>query len=720
MCSLDVLAAGKAIGLVGEWKGAVDYLKTSYNANRLGQVSPTSFLSITSGRSLMFSKPLIAAVMNACILCEKNDQAISLYDELIDTNHVANEWQWSGGQDRLHPLCRDLALRALGYADIGMSDRALAMMKTILDDGAKITVPALYGVLLACEKDGRWVDAIHIAMLPFDLEKQSLLARNEEQLLSASDGGNSPFENGNGSLKLFLLPVIRVCVAQGLPGAAVLSQILFATYLEDYTNSDMSPGNDRRGIVGIFARLIAMSPDNQELLTVSMVSLCCIESFAEACTLFEEARPALISTCSEEVYNWALSQKNERSVKSDEWKILFERIRRIAVVSQMARNDHLNLSVEDLRLMSVATATCMRSSVIISEPEVGLILSKWIESVLSSKHASKQNYSGDVKSLPITDSYLAAAIAVAAASGNHDLAYQLAEITLQDSLTKNETTWTLSCNETLRLLFGSGKTREALEFFRDVSNNGNRNPETFEIVATGLANNKEWSGVSELYGLALSSGFNSEDLSIVAMKAVADGPDAGNVRLLRIVVEEIASQMRKKPLEWLGSKYWILKESLGFPLVRRLMRWDNQNSARSKELEFLIIMFESRVSKGIAPEAQTLSSIVSGVIDISHEDIDAPGKPRNAEQWNALLERVAQEAERTTVFTNRDFVSDMALAFWKLGNHKKCADWVGDALSRGIQVRPDVLDLARSSDEEVNMKHYDLEMMMLPGASVKR
>lgn len=643
------------------------------------------FLVAVLGDCLMFSKPLIAAVMKACILCERNDQAAFLYDELIDSNHVANEWQWSGGQDRLHPLCRDLALRAMGQSSqTGTSDKALTIVNTILDDGAKVTTQALYGALLACEKDGKWKDAVHIALLPFRLYERSLFAHDEEELLSVSGGNDPSLDTIDGSLQLLLLPVIRVCTAQGFPGAAVLSQILFATCYEDYTRSDLSFNNGRRGNMDALASLISSSVSKEDLLTASMVSLCGIESFAEACMLFEETSSDLIPTGSEEVYKWARSQRNK--VVSDEWQILFERIRRIAIISLGARSGQLNLSAEDLRLISAATATCMRSSITMSEPGVGLILSKWLESVLPTE-------------LPTTDSYLAASIAIANATDNHHLAHQLIESKVRDFLTKSETTWTLSCNQTLRLFFARGETSNALELFQDMSISRSSNPETFEIVATGLAKNKEWSGVSELYGLALSAGFNSEHLSIVAMKAVADGPDAGNVRLLRNIVDEISSQKREKPSEWLASKYWILKENLGFPLLRRLMRWNDKSTARLKELAFLIAMFESRVSEGISAEASTLFSIVHGAIDISHEDVKTPGIPCDTEQWKALIEKVAHESERTIVCSDRDFVSDVSLAFWKLGSRKKFTDWVDGALSKGIQVRPDVLELARSADE---------------------
>jgi hypothetical protein len=38
-CIADILAAGTALGRAGEWEAFVKYLKTSYNASQLGQVS---------------------------------------------------------------------------------------------------------------------------------------------------------------------------------------------------------------------------------------------------------------------------------------------------------------------------------------------------------------------------------------------------------------------------------------------------------------------------------------------------------------------------------------------------------------------------------------------------------------------------------------------------------------------------------------------------------
>jgi hypothetical protein len=628
--------------------------------------------------------------MKACILCEQYDHAVRLYNELIDANHVANEWQWSGGEDRLHPLCRDLALNALGRStQTGMSEKALAILDTILEDGAKISTHAFHGTLLACEKDGNWRAAVRIALLPFRFHERSLIASDDEELLSTSGETGPSSETLDGSLHLLLLPVIRVCTSQGFPGAAVLSQVLFATCYDFDIKYESSLDAQYRGCIDSLVRLLSVPcSSKEELLTASMVSLCGIDSFAEACMIFEETNSGLVATGAEEVYDWARSQKNK--VVSDEWQILFERVRRVAAISLRASRGQLKfLAEEDLRLLSDATATCMRCSIMMSEPGVGLVLSQWLESVLSG--------SSD-HSLPLTDSYLAASIAIANATGNDALSHQLIESKLLDFLTRGETSWTLSCNQALRFFLAKGERRKAVELFQNIPHIC-RNPETFEIVATGLANDKEWSGVTELYGQALRSGCNSEHLSIIAMKAVADGPDSGNVRLLRNIVDEIASLMRKKPSEWLQSNYWILKENLGFPLLRRLMRWNDMSTAHLKELALFIAMFELRVSEGVVAEPTTLYSIVHGALDASQEDMKIPGVPQDAKQWNDLIVRISREAERTDVCSDSAFVSDISLAFWKLGNQTKFADCINGALLKGIPIRSDVVELVRSTDE---------------------
>lgn len=60
----DIRAAGVALGYAGEGESFVTYFKSSYNSSRLGQ-------------------PLVAAVMHACILSSRADEALVLFEELV-------------------------------------------------------------------------------------------------------------------------------------------------------------------------------------------------------------------------------------------------------------------------------------------------------------------------------------------------------------------------------------------------------------------------------------------------------------------------------------------------------------------------------------------------------------------------------------------------------------------------------------------------------------
>ena len=70
-----VLAAGTALGHAGESDSMIQYVRTSLNAKQLGQ-------------------PLIAATMHACLLNNRPDDALRMFDTLTGGEHHASiEWQ---------------------------------------------------------------------------------------------------------------------------------------------------------------------------------------------------------------------------------------------------------------------------------------------------------------------------------------------------------------------------------------------------------------------------------------------------------------------------------------------------------------------------------------------------------------------------------------------------------------------------------------------------
>merc|ERR1719162_1773644 len=87
-----VLAAGSALGLVGEWKGCINYLAKNPDVSEFGQ-------------------PLLAAMMNACYLSREYNAVLHFYYDMIEIeNSGAGEWQWAGQYSKSHPLCTDLML----------------------------------------------------------------------------------------------------------------------------------------------------------------------------------------------------------------------------------------------------------------------------------------------------------------------------------------------------------------------------------------------------------------------------------------------------------------------------------------------------------------------------------------------------------------------------------------------------------------------------------
>ena len=72
--------------------------------------------SESSEESINFGQPLVAAAMHACVLNEKYEEALDLYNYVIESPQLnASEWQWAGGYSGVHPLVRDLCLVSMGY-----------------------------------------------------------------------------------------------------------------------------------------------------------------------------------------------------------------------------------------------------------------------------------------------------------------------------------------------------------------------------------------------------------------------------------------------------------------------------------------------------------------------------------------------------------------------------------------------------------------------------
>jgi len=207
-----VLAAGNALGYAGHWKEFDEYRRSS-------------FLSEQYGTSL------VSAVIQACCLCGKYDEALQILQEeniiatifsSLSTNaitessllpppssfstsrsNLGEEWQWGGKRDRIDPLCRDLAMQVIGghaivrtgsggdgggVIDVNhdnqndddsyLSDNfdsysklALMLFQQSREESVTISREALLGVVEACERDKDWKSALSILRTVIEEDK---------------------------------------------------------------------------------------------------------------------------------------------------------------------------------------------------------------------------------------------------------------------------------------------------------------------------------------------------------------------------------------------------------------------------------------------------------------------------------------------------------------------------------------------------------------------
>lgn len=280
--------------------------------------------------------------MQACIMNNQHEKALELYDELVQSQILSDEWQWGGGQFKLNPVCRDLAMRALGginvtphssnpiSSEIRVSprERALEFFKQIVNDvGSTMSIEALVGIIRACKHEGRWEDTVHIWMAILEKERlhlkdpdrySSILSTDTEsfQLFRvdrSSKRQQNAIENDSGrhcivsELGYVLDQVMQACNASKKFAVAWLCLRLFeVTLLDSYPEKHLvyyeyvenmkvkgKPLDCKIPIHLSIVPTIASVQNVDELLATSMISLCGLESPGTAMDLYNSIDTAM-------------------------------------------------------------------------------------------------------------------------------------------------------------------------------------------------------------------------------------------------------------------------------------------------------------------------------------------------------------------------------------------------------------------------------------------
>ena len=685
--------------------------------------------------SRLDGQPLAAATMEACVLCGRYEEALGLFDEISGGNMLADEWQWGGGQDRLHPLCRDLALRAMGgAARADDSDRAMKLFGEIQESGAGFITPeALYGILSTFENEGKWEEAVRFFMsLNLELPQTDLTIVQVEDVYSFL---NNSYDNSLESNKvqhgmdLLLLPVMRACIACEQYGTALFCQQIVVSSSPESMVLPREIQHGRHPLIAHTA-LPAMvdSAYRDELIGATMISLAGLQCFDQASIIYESMEDALrsgedMAQETRTLYDWICTESPKHVQDSFDHGLNSVLLQLFQLMTACSRATSLQEapSPAEADLLSSSVSSCVQSCISVSQPMMGIFLGSWVESSLAQLKGLNTYpglYNQGQSAVRVTDSYLAAALSAFASSGRNDRALELVESHFIGSFGQNNAKWMLSCNATIRLLFEIGHTKEAMSLFREAIAT-RRNPDTFIVAAKGLADNGEWQGTSEVYRLALTSGCLSEELSLLAMKSVVSGRTEGNIRVLRNIVDEISRHAGTSPETWVESKYWNLKRQLGFYAARSLMRWQDAKTAHLDELQLAIRLFEMRISRGLTPKFDSIRAIVSAARGFdegyvpSYRD-DLQNVPRDAPAWLDLFLRILRETESTALANNADFVTDVAVGLHHLGYENECAEYVQNAVARGVQVRKVALNTAIKASQHSEARHAaDLEALTI-------
>ncbi|KAL3767700.1 hypothetical protein ACHAW5_007464 [Stephanodiscus triporus] len=75
---------------------------------------------------------------------------------------TASEWQWGGGDiTAVKPLCRDIALHAMGGIENGGVSQDAVFLFEIIHEGHPVSSNALLGLAHSMEFDGDWQSSVN-------------------------------------------------------------------------------------------------------------------------------------------------------------------------------------------------------------------------------------------------------------------------------------------------------------------------------------------------------------------------------------------------------------------------------------------------------------------------------------------------------------------------------------------------------------------------------
>ncbi|KAL3913862.1 MAG: hypothetical protein SGILL_006325 [Bacillariaceae sp.] len=737
--STYILAAGNALGYAGHWEDLVKYWKNNPQSKQYGT-------------------PLVAAVMQACWLCGRSREAWQVLQDsnLLVTHGVAfdgvsttpgfgGEWQYAGDRDLMDPLLRDLAMRVIPDARIAssavdevssernldesqattnltpLSGIALDLYHQALDERVTVSREALLGVVRACEQDERREGALSILSSIFDEEKEFMTRKEVDpwivpgnELLIEETGSrrNAHSSNNLQHMGELLASVMRSCNSSSDFGIA-LFQLQTYDMLLSTTNESVEPSNNDISLDEQIGHLLTRIDHPRGVLTASMVALCGLRCYQQAIDLYNSDPENSANTAASTVHKYAVTAQARHGtlVLGNPWLSAQRHIGQLLQAVQTLAQDGNTSLLKDLGKMQHIGHTlgrAMNSCTSAHQPELSLHLLRWTsEIILQSQSLDNAELFGD--------SVTAETIMAHRWSHDEAGAVQLFEGVVQ----KHESDlseWRLATAAGLGALVANGRGDDAFMIFKTLDDSA-LCTDSFTIIGKHLSKQKKWREMIDVYRAGSMKGFSTEELSLMAMKAVTSTKIENRLRILRAIADECADSLGTDAKTWMTSRYWHIKRELGFFHARLLMWWNDPDLALVDELNLAIKEFHS--SNELRPKNDVVRAIVGGVNLLQLGGLkNLKGYervPRTAEQWSSLLDELVEATRGSPIQFDPNFVDNVVRAYKSLGSNRECVDYIAELMgTEGARVRKstlsDALEAARL--EEAVELYQDIEKML--------
>lgn len=673
-------------------------------------------------------QPIISAVMQTCLTCTRPDIALEAFD--YGMNHLGiiggGEWQWGGGGDRIDPLCRDMAMRAMKGKD-GTSQMALDFFQEALDDNVTVSIEALQGIAEACERDRDWESALSLLLYIHDNHGNLnwIVKGNrheiEERYTVESDNKSSKKASWISSLGPLLASVMRTCNANANFGTAIFCLLTIVHEADRDTKITFETSLGTK-----LTSYLSETKFCNDLLVATMTSLCGLRLYQNAIDIFETVeKDYAIQTSNDNLiflsgtawstYRYALLENSKHGtveLGNPSMHAIIQMERLIGVAkSQEEGGPHSDTKVVEGNLAEV-----MKACTYIRESNLSFVLFNLVKMQMTgAKHdfASLRKITTTVDLddgfAMRSDSLLAEVVSARKWGATSDTN------NVFESLLRSEggiDGWTNTCNAGISALIRKGEEK-ALDVFSALGERA-MNPDMFVIVADHLAKEKRWDKVRDLYSTALKEGCYSEELSAIAMKAVVSSQVDKRIRVLREMVQDIAQYNGTNQEAWLRHNYWNMKRLLGFNYARLLMWWNDPASCHLDELNFAIEEIHERTADGSNVNYDTIRTIINTAREgFVNENLDKyKWIPSSQEEWKELLHLVIHQAQYTNHLDSK-MIDDLVKSYLALDCREDCIQFVMDSIQKGERVNKRSLHQAlEAAHLEASDAVNDLQMML--------